>query len=118
MTGKIVDRDSGNRRVRKSVEACLYILEICEEAWRVEEVLREEMEEERSCDDESVSLVGLRVVAIDPLAVIVKIDFEDASWREERRGERGREEMAGMKFVMSLLKRKCGERESEKRPCA
>jgi hypothetical protein len=66
----------------------------------VEEVLREEMEEERSCDDESVSLVGLRVAAIDPLEVM-RIDFEDASWREEEKG--GREEMAGMKFVMSLL---------------
>jgi len=67
----------------------------------VEEVLREEMEEDRSCDDESVSLVGLRVVAIDPLEVIVRIDFEDASWREEEKG--GRKEMAGMKFAMSLL---------------
>jgi hypothetical protein len=47
----------------------------------VEEVLREEMEEERSCDEESVSLVGLRVAAIDPLEVIVRIDFEDTSWR-------------------------------------
>ena len=49
-------------------------MDIWDEAWRVEEVLREEMEEERSCDDESVSLVGLRVVAIDPLEVIVRKD--------------------------------------------
>ena len=60
----------------------------------MEEVLREEMEEERSCDDESVSLVGLRVVAIDLLEVFVRIDFEDSSWREEEIG--GRKETAGM----------------------
>ena len=57
-------------------------------------MLREEMEEERSCDDESVSLVGLRVVAIDLLEVIVRIDFEDSSWGEEEIG--GRKETAGM----------------------
>ena len=68
----------------------------------MEEVLREEMEEERSCEDESVSLVGLRVVAIDPLEVIVRIDFEGANWRKEKKGRR--KEMAGMKFVMSLLR--------------
>lgn len=40
----------------------------------MEEVFSVEIEEERSCDDESVSLVGLRVVAIDPLEVIVRKD--------------------------------------------
>ena len=40
----------------------------------MEEVFCVEFEEERSCDDESVSLVGLRVVAIDPLEVIVRKD--------------------------------------------
>ncbi len=44
MTGSIVDNDSGNRRVRNSVEACLYIFEICEEVCR-ELVPREETEE-------------------------------------------------------------------------
>jgi hypothetical protein len=72
MTGMIVERDSGNRRVRNSVDDCLYILEICEEACRVEEELREEIEEESSWDDESVSRVGLRVVAMEPLKVMTK----------------------------------------------
>ena len=70
MTGRIVDRDSGNRRVKNSCEDCRYILEICEEACRVEED-REETDDESSCEEVKVSLVGLRVVATEPLEAIV-----------------------------------------------
>lgn len=47
MTGRIVERDSGNRRVKKRVEACRYILEICDEACReLVELEREGMDED------------------------------------------------------------------------
>ena len=72
MTGRIVERDSGRRRVRKSVEACLYILEICEEVCR-ELDDSEDMEELRSCEEERVSLVGDKVVAIEvPDAIAIE----------------------------------------------
>jgi hypothetical protein len=48
ITGSMVDNDSGSRRVRNSVEDCLYILEIWEEACREDEELREAIEELRS----------------------------------------------------------------------
>ena len=48
ITGRIVERDSGSRRVRKRVDDCRYILEIWEEACRELELVREEMDEERS----------------------------------------------------------------------
>lgn len=57
ITGKIVDRDSGSRRVRKSVEDWRYILDICDEA-RDDCELSEEIE-----DVSSVSRRGERVVA-------------------------------------------------------
>jgi hypothetical protein len=66
MTGRMVERDSGSRRVRKRVDDCRYILEIWDEACRKEvELEREEMEEVRR-----VSRVGLRVVAMEPLEVM------------------------------------------------
>jgi hypothetical protein len=61
-------------------------LEICEEACRVEE-LRDEMEEERSWDEESVSRVGLRVVAMEPLEVMVFRDLVRRNWRTREEGE-------------------------------
>ena len=70
MTGRMVDRASGNRRVRNSVEACLYIFEICEEAWRELVVWREEIEV-RSWEEVRVSLVGERVVAMEAEEVIL-----------------------------------------------
>ena len=88
MTGRMVERDSGRRRVRKSVDACLYILEIWEEACRVEDELRDEMEEERSCEEDSVSRVGARVVAMEPLEVIVDCDLAGRSWGERKKGKR------------------------------
>jgi hypothetical protein len=98
MTGRIVESDSGSRRVRKSVDACLYILEICEEACRVEEELRDEMEEESSWDDESVSRVGARVVAMEPLEVMVRCEFADKNWRKEKK--RRCQQSAGMQLVI------------------
>ena len=50
-------------------------MEIWEEACRVEEELREEIEEESSCEEESVSRVGARVVAMEPLEVMVEVDL-------------------------------------------
>lgn len=41
MRGRMVDRASGSRRVRKSVDAWRYVLDMCDE-----EFLAEEMEEE------------------------------------------------------------------------
>lgn len=66
ITGWMVERDSGSRRVRKSVDDCRYILEIWDEVCREEELEREEMEEVRR-----LSRVGLRVVEIEPLEVMV-----------------------------------------------
>lgn len=40
-TGRIVESDSGKRLVRKSVDACRYILEICDDE------LRDDNESER-----------------------------------------------------------------------
>lgn len=65
ITGRIVESDSGNRRVKKRVDACLYIFEICEEACREVEEEREEIEDVRSWEEESVSRVGESVVAIE-----------------------------------------------------
>jgi len=72
MTGRIVESDSGNRRVRKSVEDWRYIFEICDEVCR-DEVLfdRDEIEEVRSCDEDNVSRVGARVVETEPVEVMV-----------------------------------------------
>lgn len=70
ITGRIVERDSGNRRVRNNCEDCRYILEIWEEACRVEED-REVTDDVSSCEEVKVSLVGLRVVAMEPLEAIV-----------------------------------------------
>lgn len=56
---------------------------ICDEVCREP---REEIEEDNNCDDDRVSLVGLKVVAMDPTEVIVFYDFEDADrgvWREK-----------------------------------
>ena len=43
------------------------------------------MEEERSCDEESVSRVGVRVVAMEPLEVMVDCDLAGGTWREGRK---------------------------------
>jgi hypothetical protein len=99
ITGRIVDRDSGNRRVKNSCEDCRYILEIWEEACRVVDEERDEMDEVRSCEEVKVSLVGLRVVAMEPLEAIVGIGI---CWRVERREKgvlkkgRGRTRVSGM----------------------
>lgn len=65
ITGRIVDKDSGRRRVRKSVEACRYILEIWEEPCRGEDVALE-MEEESNCDELEL-IVVVREGAIFPV---------------------------------------------------
>jgi hypothetical protein len=73
MTGSIVERDSGSRRVRKRVEDWRYILDIWDEECREEadDADREEIDEEMSWDDDSVSLVGLRVVATEVFEAII-----------------------------------------------
>jgi hypothetical protein len=98
MTGRIVESDSGNRRVRKRVEDCRYIFEICDEVCR-EEVLfdRDEIEEVRSCDEDNVSRVGLRVVATELVEVMVLAPLQRRI--EERKGE---ERGTGMKLAMRL----------------
>lgn len=85
ITGRIVDRDSGNRRVKNNCDDCRYILEIWEEACRVLDEEREETDDVRSCEEVKVSLVGLRVVAKEPLEAIVGMGI---CWRARRR-ERG-----------------------------
>ncbi len=45
------------------------------------------MEEERSWDEESVSRVGLRVVAMEPLEVMVFRDLVRRNWRTREEGE-------------------------------
>lgn len=73
MTGRIVDRDSGRRRVRNSVEDCRYILVIWDEPLRDDVGFeRDGMEEESNWEDESVSLVGVIVVAIEASEAIFK----------------------------------------------
>lgn len=61
----------------------------------------EEIDEERSCDEESVSLVGVRVVAIEPLeAIVAALDY---STRSEGRWRKGEGEVGcGMQFAISL----------------
>jgi len=71
MTGSMVERDSGRRRVRNSVEDCLYILEIWDEVCR-EEDENDDMDEESSCEEERVSWVGERTVAIELEEAIVQ----------------------------------------------
>jgi hypothetical protein len=68
-------------------------LEICEEACRVEEELRDEMEEESNWDDESVSRVGVSVVAMEPLEVMVSCDFAGGNWRKKEKRGKGSEEL-------------------------
>jgi hypothetical protein len=46
------------------------------------------MEEERSCEEDSVSHVGARVVAMEPLEVIVDCDLAGRSWGERKKGKR------------------------------
>ena len=58
----------------------------------MEEELRDEMEEERSWDDESVSRVGVSVVAMEPLEVMVSCDLAGGNWRKGKKGE-GSEEL-------------------------
>lgn len=64
---------------------------ICDVVWREEAEPSEEIEEESNCEDERVSLVGLRVVAMDPTEVIVVYDFEedlgDSNERDKRESE-------------------------------
>lgn len=94
ITGSIVERDSGSRRVRKRVDDCLYILDIWEEFCREEvELEREDIEDVRR-----VSRVGLRVVvATEPLEVMALTLFVDREpWREK--GE-GRKELKGRNEV-------------------
>lgn len=60
------------------------------------------MDEERSCEEERVSRVGLRVVAIEPLDVIILVSLALGSWKERKK--RGRfYRAAGMKFVLLPL---------------
>lgn len=70
INGKIVDRASGSRRVRNSVDDWRYVLEMEEaEAGRAEvDEAREAMEEEIALEDEKRSVaVGLNVAVYDPL---------------------------------------------------
>ncbi len=46
------------------------------------------MEEERSCEEERVSRVGVRVVAMEPLEVIVDCDLAGKSWGKRKKGKR------------------------------
>lgn len=61
--GNRVDRDSGNRRVRNSCDACLYVLDICDGATRglVDET-REEMEVDNICEPKASEPDWLKVV--------------------------------------------------------
>jgi hypothetical protein len=73
--GRTVDKASGSRRVRNNVEAWRYVFDMCEE----DECLAEDRDEEsedievdRPCDDECVSVaVGLSAAVQDPLNAIV-----------------------------------------------
>jgi hypothetical protein len=58
-------------------------LEIWEEACRVVEGEREETDEVSSCEEVKVSVVGLRVVAMEPLEAIVD---RGICWRAGGRG--------------------------------
>jgi hypothetical protein len=63
-------------------------LEIWEEACRVEEELRDDIEE-RSCDEESVSRVGASVVAMELLEVMADRGLAARiEEKEERKGGR------------------------------
>jgi hypothetical protein len=55
MSGRVVDRASGSRRVRKSVDAWRYVLDMCdEECCRADDRDddRDDIEAERICDEE------------------------------------------------------------------
>ena len=66
-------------------------MEICEEACREDvELESEETDDESNCDEDNVSLVGLRVVKIDPLEVMVLDDFGSVA-KEQLGGEEGGE---------------------------
>jgi hypothetical protein len=91
ITGRIVERDSGNLRVRKSVDDCRYVLEICDEGCLEDMELRED---DSSWDEVNVSRVGVRVVAMLPEEVIVLNCWRAGRELEDtREGEEGRREM-------------------------
>jgi hypothetical protein len=75
MTGRTVVNDSGNRRVRKRVDACLYILEIwdapCREGVDLES---EETEEDMNCDEDAESIDRLKVSVFVPLWAMMILD--------------------------------------------
>ena len=66
-------------------------MEICEEACRAEVELKDEMEEDSNWDDESVSGVGVSVVAMEPLEVMMSCDLAGRNWRREKKrgGQQG-----------------------------
>ena len=70
-------------------------MEIWEEACRVEEELKDDIEEESSCDEESVSSVGASVVAMNPLEVMVDCDLAARieEKKERKKGKGGAEEL-------------------------
>jgi hypothetical protein len=85
-------------------------LEIWEEACRVEEELRDDIEEESSCDEERVSRVGASVVAMEPLEVMVDRDLA-ARIEEKEERERGPlkswngvRDLANVKVTDSMLR--------------
>lgn len=59
------------------------------------------MEEDSNCEEDNVSRVGARVVAIEPLEAIVAGLLLNTNGEEMRRG--GRAENVGMEFAMPLL---------------
>lgn len=62
--GRMVDRASGSRRVRNSVDACRYVLDMCEEGFLAEEMEddNDDMEADMMWDEEErlSARVGLR----------------------------------------------------------
>lgn len=83
-------------------------MEIWEEACRVEEELRDEIEES-SWEEESVSRVGARVVAMEPLEVMVDCDHSGRNWRKGRKGTalkswNGVRDLANVKVTDSMLR--------------
>lgn len=88
MRGRSVVRASGRRRVRKSVEAWRYVLEMCEDCFEDDD--NDEMEVERMlCDMGLLVAVAVGLSASKaPLVVMVndvgKIDQEEGSQDDRR----------------------------------
>lgn len=73
--GRMVDRASGRRRVRKSCDDWRYVLEMCEVDWRAEAVGedRDDIDEDRSCEWREPNMLLFSGMAMEPVGLRVAV---------------------------------------------